>query len=141
LNIYADTTVFVSFYITDQHSVEVHRLMARHPELWLTPFHRVEWSSAVAQHVFRGEFSEQESAKVYRDFLHDRQSGLWREIALPSLVFETAVDLAERHTPHLGVRALDTLHVAAALELKAERFWTFDDRQKKLAKAVGLKTT
>jgi hypothetical protein len=30
--------------------------------------------------------------------------------------------------------------VAAALELKAERFWTFDERQAKLAKAVGLKS-
>jgi hypothetical protein len=30
--------------------------------------------------------------------------------------------------------------VACALELKATAFWTFDDRQKKLAKAAGLKT-
>jgi hypothetical protein len=28
-----------------------------------------------------------------------------------------------------------------ALELKAERFWTFDERQKKLAQTAGLKTT
>ena len=34
---------------------------------------------------------------------------------------------------------LDTLHVACALELGAERFWTFDARQAKLARAVGLK--
>jgi predicted nucleic acid-binding protein len=32
------------------------------------------------------------------------------------------------------------LHVASALELKAERFWTFDERQKRLARTVGLKT-
>jgi hypothetical protein len=30
--------------------------------------------------------------------------------------------------------------VASALELKAERFWTFDERQKRLARTVGLKT-
>jgi predicted nucleic acid-binding protein len=36
------------------------------------------------------------------------------------------------------VRTLDSLHVACALELKAERFWTFDDRQARLAEAVGL---
>jgi predicted nucleic acid-binding protein len=39
------------------------------------------------------------------------------------------------------VRTLDSLHVACALELKAERFWTFDDRQVRLAEAVGLDTT
>jgi predicted nucleic acid-binding protein len=38
------------------------------------------------------------------------------------------------------VGTLDTLHVASALELGAERFWTFDERQAKLARAVGLKT-
>jgi len=30
---------------------------------------------------------------------------------------------------------------ACALELKAERFWTFDERQAKLAKAQSMKTT
>jgi hypothetical protein len=31
--------------------------------------------------------------------------------------------------------------VACALELRAERFWTFDERQAKLAEAVGLDTS
>jgi predicted nucleic acid-binding protein len=39
------------------------------------------------------------------------------------------------------VRTLDSLHVACALELKAERFWTFDERQARLAEAVGLDTS
>jgi predicted nucleic acid-binding protein len=50
-------------------------------------------------------------------------------------------DLARRYGPKLGMRTLDTLRVACALELKAERFWTFDERQAKLAKAGGLKTS
>jgi predicted nucleic acid-binding protein len=41
----------------------------------------------------------------------------------------------------VGTRTLDTLHVASALELRATEFWTFDDRQAKLAKAVGLKVS
>lgn len=57
------------------------------------------------------------------------------------MTFAVATDLARTHIARLGTRTLDSLHVAAALELKAERFWTFDDRQKKLAKAVGLKTS
>jgi predicted nucleic acid-binding protein len=47
--------------------------------------------------------------------------------------------LGRRHSSRLGQRTLDTLHVAIALELNAERFWTFDERQAKLARAVGLK--
>jgi predicted nucleic acid-binding protein len=33
---------------------------------------------------------------------------------------------------------LDTLHIACALELGAKEFWTFDQRQERLAKAAGL---
>jgi predicted nucleic acid-binding protein len=59
---------------------------------------------------------------------------------LPERIWETSIDLAHKHGPTLGVRTLDSLHVACALELKAERFWTFDDRQARLAEAVGLDT-
>jgi len=43
-----------------------------------------------------------------------------------------AMDLAPRHLH------LDILHVTAAMVLEADSFHTFDDRQKKLAKAAGL---
>ncbi|MGH9609315.1 MAG: PIN domain-containing protein [Bryobacteraceae bacterium] len=61
------------------------------------------------------------------------------ETSLPELAFEVCCRLARRHAARLGSRTLDALHVASALELKAERFWTFDERQEKLARAEGLK--
>jgi len=115
--------------------------MAERPGIWLTPLHRVEWTHAVFQHVFRREISARESRQVYKNFEQDRKAGLWVEIALPEMVFETSAALALRHVVRLGVRTLDTLHVASAVELKAESFWTFDLRQTKLAKAAGLKTS
>jgi predicted nucleic acid-binding protein len=54
--------------------------------------------------------------------------------------WDTSIALARKYGPSIGVRTLDSLHVACALELKAQRFWTFDERQARLAKAVGLKT-
>ena len=55
-------------------------------------------------------------------------------------MWETCIDLSKKYGPTLGVRTLDSLHVACALELKADKFWTFDERQAKLAEAVGLDT-
>lgn len=66
---------------------------------------------------------------------------IWAETAIPERAFDRSADLARRHGAKLGIRTLDSLHVACALELKAERFWTFDERQAKLARAEGLKTT
>jgi predicted nucleic acid-binding protein len=140
LSIYADTSFFVSLYLTDRHTPEAERRAASGPVLWLTPLHVVEWTHAVEQHVFRKKVSRSEADRLQERFRQHRTEGLWMEVALPDLAFELCAQLARRHGARLGVRTLDTLHVASALELKAERFWTFDERQVKLARAEGLKT-
>ncbi len=60
---------------------------------------------------------------------------------MPELAFERCIELAKQYATRLGMATFDMLHVASALELGAERFWTFDERQAKLARAVGLKIT
>jgi len=82
-----------------------------------------------------------EAQQIDAEFANERKSGLWQEIAMPERAFEVCAELARHHGPKIGFRTLDSLHVACALELKAERFWTFDERQAKLAKAEGLKTS
>lgn len=77
---------------------------------------------------------------MYTQFQRDRESHFWIEVALPEMTFERCVQLAQQYASRVALRTLDTLHVASALELGAERFWTFDDRQAKLARAVGLKS-
>ena len=52
--------------------------------------------------------------------------------------FARATDLSRRHTLSQGHRTYDVLLVAAALELGATLFLTFDGRQAKLARAEGL---
>jgi predicted nucleic acid-binding protein len=139
LSVYADTSAFVSSFLKDVHSADVaRRLVARPGLLWLTPLHRAEWTSAVAQHVFRRSISAQEAQIVFDAFARNRAAGQWVEVALPPLAFDIAVELSQRFTILFGTRALDTLHVAAALELGVKEFWTFEDRQSKLAQAVGL---
>jgi predicted nucleic acid-binding protein len=140
LSIYADTSFLVSLYISDQHSSEAQLLIATRPALWLTPLHRAEWAHAVEQHVFRSRLSVSEAQRVYADFEGDRVAGLWLEVDLPERTFDVCADLARHHGARLGNRTLDSLHVACALELSAERFWTFDERQRRLAQAEGLRT-
>ena len=53
-------------------------------------------------------------------------------------VFRRADELSETHAIREGQRTIDLLHVAIALEVKARTFLSFDNRQRKLAKAAGL---
>ncbi len=54
-------------------------------------------------------------------------------------VHSIAERLSTQHTATGGHRALDILHVATALHLKARQFLTFDSNQRILAEAEGLK--
>jgi predicted nucleic acid-binding protein len=138
LSIYADTSLFVSLYLPDRHSSEAERRMTSKPRIWFTPLHLAEWTHAVSQHIFRKEISALEARRAQAELEHDLGSGLWLKLDLPSSVWDTCAALAQRHGPRLGIRTLDSLHVAVALEFGAKVFWTFDDRQAKLAAAEGL---
>jgi predicted nucleic acid-binding protein len=138
LSIYADTSFFVSLYLTDRHTREAERRMVSKPLLWLSPLHRAEWVHAIEQHIFQRQMSPREAQRVHAAFERDRMAGLWAEVALPDAAFDLCAQLARRHVARLGTRTLDTLHVACALELQAKQFWTFDHRQARLARAEGL---
>lgn len=124
----------------DQHSAEARRLVKQHAEIWLTPLHRAEWAHALAQALYLRRISAGEAQTVSKDFERDREARFWLEVNLPEMAFERCIRLAQRYVSRMASGTLDTLHVASALELGAERFWTFDERQAKLARAVGLKS-
>jgi predicted nucleic acid-binding protein len=138
--IYVDSSLLVSSYVDDAHSQEADRRMSTAPEAWLTPLNRAELAHALHQYVFRGQLSLAEIQHYWKTFEQDCAQGVWIAVKLPERIWETSIDLARRYGPALGVRTLDSLHVACALDLRAERFWTFDERQARLAEAVGLNT-
>ncbi len=135
-----DSSFFVSIYLRDRHFAEAKRNVSQHVRIWLTPLHRAEWAHSVGQHVFLQKISVDQAQTVCADFERDRASRFWLEVSVPEMAFERCASLAQQYATRLSFATLDTLHVASALELGAERFWTFDDRQAKLARAVGLKT-
>jgi predicted nucleic acid-binding protein len=141
LTVYADSSFLVSLYVTDRHSANARQRVSAASRVWFTPLHLAECTHAIAQQVFRRDMSATEGDQVYREFEDDRAAGLWTAVDIPENAFDICAELARRHGAKFGVRTLDSLHVACALELKAERFWTFDDRQLKLARASGLKTS
>lgn len=114
--------------------------MESRPTAWVNPLNRSELAHAIHQQVFRGTITLLDAERAWNAFQNDCTDGVWIEVALPIAVWHTSITLAREHGPRLGMRTLDSLHVACAIELKAERFWTFDERQTRLAEAVGLNT-
>jgi predicted nucleic acid-binding protein len=115
--------------------------MKEKPSVWFTPLHSAECFHVIAREVFHRKVSQSEADAVFDSLRRDRAAGLWLQTPMPENAFDLCAELARTHGPKIGMKTLDTLHVACALELKAERFWTFDERQAKLAKAAGFRTT
>lgn len=101
---------------------------------------RLEIVNALCQLAFRRQMTRQALTDALSSMEDDFVAGrytyadiLWRS------ALRRADDLSREHTPEIGCRSPDVLHVACALELRLPNFLTFDVRQRSLARAVGLK--
>ena len=140
MKIYADTSVLFSLYVTDANSPRADAWRQANPvPLDFTGFHRVELRNALGLAVFQQRLTPAQSLAAWQEVEQDLASGTL--VAKPNLwgrLVREAEPLAEHHTPVIGSRSLDVLHVAAALVLGATEFCTLDARQAKLAQLAGL---
>lgn len=136
--VYADTGFLISLYGRDGNSALAISLLTPRPTLLLTPFSEVEFSNAVELIVFRKEWTRAQAKVVLDTFRHHQSVGVFRMAPFVPEIWEKALALSSRHSATLGTRTLDVLHVATAMLLKPSLFFSFDDRQRKLARAAGL---
>ncbi len=140
MNAYVDTSFLVSLYSADGNSAAaVQAMRAARGVLLLTTFAELEVVNALELRVFRKEVSPAQAHSSLNDFEQDLRSGIFQLKPLPDNVFGRARQLSRRTTPRLGTRTADLLHVAAALELGSDWFYSFDRQQRKLAQAAKLK--
>jgi predicted nucleic acid-binding protein len=138
---YADTGSVVTLYKEESASAVAVALMAKQTAaVQLSQLGELEFRNALHLAVFRGELSVTDAALKKRLLQEDVANGIFTILPVPaSTLFPKAAELADRHSAGLGTRSLDLMHVAAALLLNAETFLSFDECQRKAAKAEGLK--
>jgi predicted nucleic acid-binding protein len=137
---YPDSSFLVSLYGLDALTGRaVREYGSARPELLLTAFGEFEFVNAFECLVFRGLADRAQAQASLRTLEADIQAGVFVRRAVPEAAYARALILSRRYTHRLGSRALDILHVAIALELRVEAFFTFDRRQHRLARRVGMK--
>jgi predicted nucleic acid-binding protein len=147
---YADSSFILRLIVGEADSeaaVAVYRHTGRPvlPYLWL---HQLEVENALRQRAFHESqvrpARERKGIQQEIDASFARLGQLLRRRGLTSIAMDEeavvarALQLSTDHTQRLGARAIDVLHVAAALHLGVGRFLTFDRRQSKIALAEGL---
>lgn len=148
--VYADSSFILRLVVGEADSeaaVAAYREAGRPPlpYLWI---HQLEIENAIRQRAFHESQvrppRERQWIQREMDASFTRLGQLQRRRALasvsldPEAAIARALALSTAHTRRLGTRAIDVLHVAVALQLRAERFLTFDRRQSGLAEAEGL---
>ncbi|HEY4395183.1 MAG TPA: type II toxin-antitoxin system VapC family toxin [Polyangia bacterium] len=140
---YVDPSALRCLYVHESRSRTFCAWRSRHAgPLPITLFGRAEIENSVALAVFRRDITAAAGQAAVGDLDADLAAGrlfiadlLWRR------ALDRAVELSRKHTPTLGTRALDVLHVASALTLGCKRFVSYDARQARLARAVGLRVS
>ena len=140
MSAYADTSLLLSYYVTDANSPSAQAVLhAATDPLAFTDLHRLEMRNALALGVFRRILTSAQLSAAWSDVEGDLRSGRlvhqpvnWRS------VYRAAAEWAALHSPTLGCRSLDVLHVTVASKLNVKEFFTFDARQRALALALGL---
>ena len=137
---YADTSFLFSLYATDANSTKADAWRQANPApLPFTAFHRVELRNALSLALFQQRLTLPEVQAAWQEVENDfaagllaGRGGLWHR------VLAEAESSALNHTPALGCRTLDVLHVATAKLIGTTEFCTFDTRQTTLAGRIGL---
>ncbi len=138
--VYADTSFLFSLYVPDANSSSAAAMMKRiKPPLVATDFAEFELTNALNWRIFRKELRASEEQAVLLSFSKDVHAGVIRVVPISAATFAHARRIARTQTRLLGTRALDVLHVASALALRADSFCTFDKNQARLASALGLR--
>jgi uncharacterized protein len=137
---FADTGFIASLYLKESTSAQARAaVQAVSLSLPLTPLAMLELRNAFNRAVQRQRITAAQRDALWQDVEADIAGGFLVPVPVPpGPLHDTARRLSDRHTPVLGTRSLDLLHVAAALVLEAKMFFSFDDRQRKAAATEGL---
>lgn len=114
------------------------------PVTWL---HRLEVVNALEQQVFSSRLygqpriTSQQATAAQANFRDDLRRIDFFRLAnlLENELSRRFEDLSLRHTARHGFRTYDVIHVASALMLGCDTFWSFDAKACRLAALEGLK--
>ena len=138
---YLETSFLVSLYAPDANSMAAAAYIVKAAGPFpLTPFGEAELNNAIELRVFRHEVTAGQAKAALAKLASHIAGGTFFVAPMTPAMYHTAQSLSRKHTAALGTRTLDILHVASALVLEAESFYTFDRRQAEVVRASGMKT-
>ena len=136
----ADASFLVSVFLGDEHGAEAWRWwQSTRQVLTVSRLALFEAENAIRAAPFCGKCTPAEANAALDGLVRARMEGFIERREIPTRrLYPAAQRLSTHHTGPEVYGAMDILHVAAAQELGAKHFASFDGPQRKLAEAAGL---
>ncbi len=134
MKLFVDSSAFAKRYVLEHGSEIVEELLQRTSQLALCTILVPEIISGLNRRRKEQILSKSDYRKIKRQLLEDVHDAIVLQVT--PAVISRSVKLLETNI----LRAMDSLHVACALEWQAELFITADKRQLKAARNAGLLT-
>jgi predicted nucleic acid-binding protein len=138
---YCDTSFVAALYLPDEiFEPQARTISAKFdrgiPYPWLL---ELELCNTVYRGLGRNLYDKRTCTAILAQIAADKNAGILSVWSIDTAaLFRNAMELSKRFTAAHSSRTLDILHVAAALEFRADTIASFDQRQRKLAAGAGL---
>jgi predicted nucleic acid-binding protein len=133
--IYADTSLLLPIYVPEGNSELADRVVKGATPLLISDLTVAEFLVGLARKVKLGALPLERAEEIRAAFEQHMVQGPLQRVAVVGAHSEAAGQLAFRSP--LMLRALDAIHLAVAVELKAS-LATLDGRLSKAARAIGI---
>ena len=133
MRVFFDSSSLAKRYVKERGSEKVEETLAGAEDVGVSLIGPAEIISALSRILRQGMISAAQYDRTKTALFEDLEDMSIREVTAP--VVSLAIDLLERHT----LRTLDALHLAGAIEWRADLFISSDRRQLAAAAAAGLR--
>ena len=134
MKLFVDSSAFAKRYVLEEGSEIIEDLLQRASQLALCTILVPEIISGLNRRQREQILSKSDYRKIKKQLLEDVHDAIVLQVT--PAVISRSVKLLETNI----LRAMDSLHVACAVEWQAELFATADKRQLKVAQNAGLLT-
>lgn len=137
MSAYIDTSALAKCYIREPRSLDVLDWLDDQGEAMTAMLTLVEFRCLLGRRRRAGGIGAPLERLALAEFDNHVRGGIWRLLNGNLAEYATARDLIDA-LPHLPLRALDALHLAAARGAGADTFATSDKRQAEAARVLGF---
>lgn len=138
MELFVDTSALAIFYYPEPGSEEVEALLLAAERVFVSRLSIVEMASALAKKLRSRAIGKDDETRIWNAFQDDLRSGSVELIHIDEELIARAVTLVRDLGAREGLRTLDALQLASALNQPGALFLSADRRLTKTAALVGL---